>query len=126
MRKRFLTIFLYYAPIFLLFSGFFQTTSGLNQKGNKEYQEKHYDTALDSYRKAQVKNPEDPDVRYNLGTTLYQLDQFQDAERELQSALSSTKTKELKASAIQLNVTSSSAGRLSWMENPLPVFRATA
>ena len=99
MCKRVLLIFLLYLPILLLFSGFLETTSGLNQKGNKEFQEKHYDSALEVYRKAQVKSPENPDVRYNLGTTLYQLDQFQDAERELQKALISSGAMELKANA---------------------------
>lgn len=85
--------------ILVLFSGFMKTTSGLNQKGSKSYEEKRYVSALDSYRKAQIKSPDNPTVRYNLGTTLYQLDQFQEAEMQLQFALANAKTKELKATA---------------------------
>ena len=98
MLKRILMISIY-LPILVLFSGFIQTTSGLNQKGSKLYEEKHYESALDSYRKAQIKSPDNPTVRYNLGTTLYQLDQFQEAETQLEQALANAKTKELKATA---------------------------
>ena len=85
--------------IFILHSGFLETTSGLNQKGNKAYGEKRYETALDSYRKAQIKNPEDSTIRYNVGTALYQMDQFQEAETQLAQSLAKAKTKDLKALA---------------------------
>ena len=100
MRVKKLSLILIFLPvIFLLHSGFLETTSGLNQKGNKAFQEKRYQTALDAYRKAQVKNPDNPTVRYNVGTTLYQLDQFPEAESQLAQTLAHAKTKELKALA---------------------------
>jgi len=99
MRKKSLITLSIYIPIFFICCGFLQTTSGLNQKGNKQFEEKHYESALESYRKAQIKNPDNPEVRYNLGTTLYQLDQYQEAETQLEQALTNASTKELKATA---------------------------
>ena len=99
MFKRLISTLLICFPISLLCCGFLDTTTSLNQKGNKNYNEKRYETALEAYRKAQIKNPDLPEVRYNLGTTLYQLDQFQEAETQLQQALANAKTNELKATA---------------------------
>src|SRR3989338_7607686 len=99
MPKRTISTIFIYISIGLLTSGFLETTSGLNQKGNKLYEEKRYTSALESYRKAQIKNPDDPAVRYNLGTTLYQLDQFQEAKTQLQQTLENAKTKDLKGAA---------------------------
>ncbi|MBI4372693.1 MAG: tetratricopeptide repeat protein [Candidatus Omnitrophica bacterium] len=99
MLKRATIQILVYVFIAVLISGFLETTSGLNQKGNKLYEEKRYTSALESYRKAQIKNPDDAAIRYNLGTTLYQMDQFQEAEAQLKHALDNAKTKDLQATA---------------------------
>src|SRR3989338_4862819 len=99
MPKQKISTVLLYVLIGFLTTGFLETTSGLNQKANKLYEEKRYTSALESYRKAQIKNPEDPAVRYNLGTTLYQLDQFQEAETQLHQTLEKAKTKDLKGAA---------------------------
>lgn len=99
MFRRILKTLLIYLPIFFLCSAFIETTAGLNQKGNKNYENKKYESALDSYRKAQIRNPDNSTVRYNLGTTLYQLDQFQEAQTQLKQALEQAGTKELKATA---------------------------
>ena len=99
MFKRFLTTSVFGFILILLCSGFFETASGLNQKGNKEYEKKHYDTALDAYRKAQVRKPDQTEIRYNLGTALYQVDQFEEAQTQLEQALANAKTKDLKGNA---------------------------
>lgn len=99
MLKRLSITLIVSVPTIFLCCGFLDTTTGLNQKGNKSYNEKHYETALEAYRKAQIKSPDTPEVRYNLGTTLYQLDQFQEAETQLQQALANSKTNDLKATA---------------------------
>lgn len=83
--------------VILLFSGLFETNTGLNQKGNEHFKNKRYESALDAYRKAQIRKPDQPETRYNLGTTLYQMDQFQEAEANLNQALQNAPTKELKA-----------------------------
>lgn len=71
----------------LMLAGWLDTTTGLNEKGNKAFQNKRYETALEAYRKAQIRKPSQPEIRYNVGTTLYQMDQFQEAEAQLASAL---------------------------------------
>jgi len=94
LRTGFLSIF-----TLLLFSGFLDTTAGLNQKAGKHYKEKRYESALDAFRKAQIKSPDNSIIRYNLGTTLYQIDQFQEADTQLERALAGAQTKALKAEA---------------------------
>ncbi len=77
-----------FVPLSLvLFSAFFDSPSSLNQKGNQLFEEKRYQSALETYRKAQVKKPAQPEILYNLGTTLYQVNQFQEAEEKLQKAI---------------------------------------
>lgn len=71
-----------------LFCGFLDTSRSLVQKGNKNVQEKKYQSAVENYRKAEVTSPENPVVRYNLGTALYHLYEYRDAEKELEQALS--------------------------------------
>jgi len=39
--------------------GFIETPKGLTDKGNEHYNEKRYQSAIEQYRKAQIKNPED-------------------------------------------------------------------
>jgi Ca-activated chloride channel homolog len=87
------------ACVWILATGFIKTPTGLNKKGNRLYEEKKYESALEAYRDAQIRNPDQSEIRYNLGTSLYQLDQFQEAEVELEQALSGAKTKELQAQA---------------------------
>lgn len=83
----------------LLLTAFFETTSGLTKKGNEHFDNKRYESALEVYRKAQVRDPDRPEIRYNLGTSLYQLDQFQEAESQLEGALGKANTQDLKSHA---------------------------
>ena len=82
---------------FILFSGFINTPHSLVQKGNKEAEEKKYQSAVEDYRKAQVARPDEPIIRYNLGTALYQLYEYQGAEKELEQSLAQAKDPETKA-----------------------------
>ncbi len=84
---------------FLLFTGFFKGAGAINEDGNKLFKEKKYQSALESYRKAKVKSPEESAIRYNLATALYQTDQYQEAAKELEAAMASAKEAELKANA---------------------------
>ncbi|MDP3920834.1 MAG: tetratricopeptide repeat protein [Candidatus Omnitrophota bacterium] len=85
---------------FVLFSGFIETPHSLNEKGNALFEEKKYDSALEAYRKAQIKEPDDPAIRYNLGTTLYQKHQFREALQHLEQSVKSVTDPELKARAL--------------------------
>lgn len=83
-RLQFSILFL---SVFFALSGFIDSASSVNQKANKEFQNKKYQTALELYRKAQIERPAQPEILYNVGTTLYQVDQFQEAEQQLKKAL---------------------------------------
>lgn len=76
-------------PLLALFllTGLIDTPKSLVEKGNRLTAEKKYKSAVESYRKAQVSRPREPVIRYNLGTTLYQLYDYRDAEKELEEAL---------------------------------------
>lgn len=86
--------------MFVLFSGFIDTSRSLNEKGNAEFEQKKFQTALENYRKAQVKNPEDPVILYNLAAGLYQNQEYQEAKKHLETAIAKTKDPELKAKAL--------------------------
>ena len=82
---------------FFLFSGFLQSPKSLNDKGSEFYGEKKYQSAVDQYRKAKIKDPDDPKILYNLGTALYQSDEFSDASQEFEKAIEKVEDKNLKA-----------------------------
>ncbi len=81
----------------ILLSGFFDSPRSLVQKGNELSKEKKYQSAVENYRKAEVRRPDEPVIRYNLGTTLYQLYAYRDADKELEEALSRAKDPTTKA-----------------------------
>jgi len=82
---------------FFLFTGFFETSQDTVKKGNEQFQNKRYQSALEAYRKVQVKNPDAPEVLYDLGTTLYKVDSFQESAKDLEAAQAKTKDAKLKA-----------------------------
>lgn len=76
---------------FFLFSGFLNSPYSLVEEGNHLAENKKYQSAVEKYRKAEISKPDEPIIRYNLGTSLYQLYQYRDAEKELDQALSQAK-----------------------------------
>ncbi|MEO0115107.1 MAG: tetratricopeptide repeat protein [candidate division WOR-3 bacterium] len=70
----------------------------LMRKGNGLYRQEKYEDALKSYRAAQVLEPDNPDIRFNLGAALYKLNKYSEALPEWQLALVS-KNKKTKAAA---------------------------
>lgn len=87
---------------FFFFCGFFTPPGTLVKEGNKNFTEKKYQSALENYRKAQIKNPDDPVIGYDLAAALYQTDEFRDASRNLEKVLqmeAKLKDPNLKASA---------------------------
>lgn len=86
--------------VFFLFTGFFETSQGLVKKGNENYANKKYQSALESYRRVQVKNPDNPEVLYDLGTTLYKTDGFQESAQDLEAAVQKAKDPALLAKAL--------------------------
>lgn len=85
---------------FFLFTGFLETSSGTVKKGNEHFKNKRYQSALEAYRKVQIKNPEAPEVLYDLGTALYKTDAFQESAQDLEAASKTARDTQLKASAL--------------------------
>jgi Ca-activated chloride channel family protein len=81
----------------VLFSGFIDSPKSLVDKGNRNVEQKKYQSAVEDYRKAQVSQPNEPVIRYNLGTAFYELYQYRDAEKELDQALIQAKDPTTKA-----------------------------
>lgn len=83
--------------ILFLFTGFIDTPRSLVEKGNKAVGDKKYQTAVENYRKAQISDPHNPVIRYDLGTALYHQYEYRGAEKELQQALSQARDPQEKA-----------------------------
>ena len=82
---------------FFVFSGLIDSPRSLVEKGNRNVDKKKYQSAVEDYHKAEVARPSEPVIRYNLGTALYKLYQYRDAERELEQALLQAKDLTAKA-----------------------------
>ena len=57
------------------------------KRGNAHYKAEAYDAALEAYQSAAEDRPEDAISRYNLGTALYQKEQFEKASDEFRRSL---------------------------------------
>ena len=80
------------------------------QKGLEAYEQQDYQTALDSFLKAQVDDPDNPAVLYNLGAAYYKLGRFKEAEQSFQQA---SEDEQLKAKSLyNLGNSSFKQGRL--------------
>jgi len=95
-RLRNLVVLLF---VYMICSAFLKTSSSLTKAGNDHFSEKRYESALEKYREAQIKDPDQPEIQYNLGTSLYELDQFQESEERFKQAVESLTGKEQKAKA---------------------------
>ena len=72
--------------------------AGNMQQGLEAYQNKEYDKALQYFIDAQLENPQDPDILYNLGNTFYKLKDYDAALNHYRQVLK-TKDTDLRAKA---------------------------
>lgn len=70
-----------------------QDKDKLLAKGNEEFKEKKYITAETNYRKSQAKNPLSTTSAYNLGNTVYALNQPSEAKYAYAKVIESSKDK---------------------------------
>lgn len=63
------------------------SSANLINDGNKLYAQENYAGALEKYRAAQKENPADPILFYNIGTCEYKLGNYDEAIKELESAV---------------------------------------
>ena len=68
------------------------------RKGNGRFRQEKYEDALKNYQEAQVLEPDNPEIRFNLGAALYKLNKYNEAMPEWQLSLVS-KNKKTKAAA---------------------------
>ncbi len=70
----------------------------LINEGNTLFEEDKFDEALVKYREAQIERPEAPEVPYNIASTLYRQNAFEDAAQTYSGVLT-TESAELEAHA---------------------------
>lgn len=68
-------------------SGWVGSWSQAIKRGNAHYAAEAYDAALEAYQSAAKNRPDDAISRYNLGTALYQKEQFEKAADEFRRSL---------------------------------------
>jgi len=69
-------------------------------RGREYYLAGEYEAALDAFYSALVAAPEDPLISLAMGETLFQLERYEDAQREFARALTLTGDPELRAEAL--------------------------
>ena len=67
------------------------------KKGNNLYKDQKYTEALEAYRKERVKNPDNPELQYNIGSALYKTKNFQESKYQLDSVAKKAKEKPLQS-----------------------------
>jgi tetratricopeptide (TPR) repeat protein len=77
----------------------FSSAVSKNRKGNKAYKEGKFDAAAQQYREAEVEDPEEKALSYNLANTLYRKKNFEAAAKSYERALSG-KDRDLKKRAL--------------------------
>ena len=82
---RFVNYMLLVLSFFLV--GWIGSWSQAIKRGNAHYKAGAYDAALEAYQSAAENRPEDAISRYNLGTALYQKEQFEKASDEFRRSL---------------------------------------
>ncbi len=97
MRSKLLRIGIWFLVIGL-FGNVYADISSIMRKGNGQFRQEKYEDALKTYQEAQVLEPDNPDIRFNLGAALYKLNKYNEAMPEWQLSLVS-KNKETKAAA---------------------------
>ncbi|KAA0230397.1 tetratricopeptide repeat protein [candidate division KSB1 bacterium] len=66
-------------------------------EGNRKYAEGKYDEANDSYRDAEIDNPESAIVKFNIGDVLYQKRNYEEALKTYQEAIQKSDDLKLQA-----------------------------
>ncbi|MGA1790052.1 MAG: tetratricopeptide repeat protein, partial [bacterium] len=73
--------------------------SSRTKEAQKAYSAKEYDQALSAFLDAQIDNPEDPVLHYNIANTYYQMQNYEEAYKGYQSAALEAKDIQLEENA---------------------------
>jgi Ca-activated chloride channel homolog len=68
-----------------------KSASGENRKGIEAYEKGDYSAALNHFIEAQLKDPDKPEIFYNIGNAYYKLNDFQSAEKSYEQAMKTDK-----------------------------------
>lgn len=82
------------------------------RKGNGQYRQEKFEDALKTYQEAQVLEPDNPDIRFNLGAALYKLNKYNEAMPEWQLSLVSKNRKTKAAATYNMGNASFKGGQL--------------
>ena len=69
--------------------GFADSTAGAVRKGNEAYEKGDYPAALKFFIDAQLKEPDNPDIYYNIGNSQYKLEEYDAAVKSYRQAIKS-------------------------------------
>lgn len=65
------------------------SAAGKANSGNGYYKKGEYENALNRYREAEISDPDNPAVHYNIGDALYKLQDYEQADTEFKKAAAS-------------------------------------
>jgi Ca-activated chloride channel homolog len=82
------------------------------RKGNGQYRQEKYEDALKTYQEAQVLEPDNPDIRFNIGSALYKLNKYNEAMPEWQLSLVSKNKKKKATGTYNMGNASFKSGQL--------------
>jgi tetratricopeptide (TPR) repeat protein len=82
------------------------------RKGNGRYHQEKFEDALKTYQEAQVLEPDNPDIRFNIGSALYKLNKYNEAMPEWQLSLVSKNKKTKAAGTYNMGNASFKSGQL--------------
>lgn len=92
-RRLNLILLLILFPLFTCKEARAETVHSLMKSAEKSYHEGNFEKALEDLTKAQIKEPVDPDIFYNIGNTFYKMGQFDAASKSYNGALENAKDK---------------------------------
>ncbi|MFN8578602.1 MAG: tetratricopeptide repeat protein [Candidatus Sericytochromatia bacterium] len=69
-------------------------------EAQKSYKEGNYSKAFEHYKQAQIDNPQDNQLKYNLGNSAYKSGKYTDAEKTFKSLANSDINNNLKAKSL--------------------------
>jgi len=97
---------------FILAGSAYSDIGSLMRKGNGLYRRDKYEDAFKAYQEAQVLEPDNPDIRFNIGSALYKLNKFSEAMPEWQLSLVSKNKKTKAAGTYNMGNASFKSGQL--------------
>lgn len=76
-----------------LCSNLWASAAGNVRSGNKHYKKGDYEKSLENFRQAQISQPNNPIINFNIGNALYKSENADEAGVQFQKALNSKDTK---------------------------------